>query len=328
MDAIEDKYWDLMTKSLSGNLDADEEQELEAWLASHPDNENHLRELREIWSQSGHYKKAFQPDKQQAWRNITSTLELQGAERKIAPVRRISILYKVAAIAILILSIWMFQRYSATPEWVEIATIEKAQEIQLPDGTKIWLNPNSNLRYIEKMQMEKERKVELSGIAFFEVAHDPQKPFLIQAQKTETRVLGTSFNVDAREENDIVKVSVITGKVQFNDAKDDNRKIILEAGAEGVFRKSDHSLQKDAVKNSNFLFWKTRKLDFSNTTLQEVVKELGDKYGVAFVIDDPRLSNKRITTTFENQSISEIIKELEVLLDATISNNGKTYTIQ
>jgi ferric-dicitrate binding protein FerR (iron transport regulator) len=89
MDAIEDKYWDLMTKSLSGNLDADEEKELDAWLAAHPDNENHLQELKEIWSKTEDYKAGFSPDKQKAWRNISSTLELHGKEKPLVPVRRI-----------------------------------------------------------------------------------------------------------------------------------------------------------------------------------------------------------------------------------------------
>jgi ferric-dicitrate binding protein FerR (iron transport regulator) len=328
MDAIEDKYWELMTKSLSGNLDADEEKELDAWLAAHPDNENHLQELKEIWSKTEDYKAGFSSNKQKAWENISSTLELHGKEKPLVPVRSLSNLYKVAAVIILVLTIWMFQKFTTSPNWTEIATTDKAQEIQLPDGSKIWLSPKSSLRYIDNMLSEKERKIELKGVAFFEVAHDPQKPFVIHAQQTETRVLGTSFNVDAQAGNALVKVSVVTGRVQFKEDNDENKKIILEPGMVGVFKKTDRSLEKGVITNTNFLFWKNRKLEFSNTTLNEVVLELNDKYGVTFIIQNSRFANQRITTSFENQSISDVIKELEVLLDVRIFNSGTNYIIQ
>jgi|GEM_PF-755953 len=327
MDAIEEKYWDLMTKSLSGNLSAEEQEELDEWLSSNPENANHFKELQDVWSKAEDYGQSFRPNTAKAWKNVAQKLEFELNETH-APVRQLSIFYKVAAAIILVIgSYWIIQQLNHKEDWIEIASNEAINEVLFPDGSKAWLSSHSNIRYQKTMNDAKSRIIELTGEAFFEVSHNPDKPFIIKALETETRVLGTSFNVDARKNAPHIKVSVVTGKVQFSSLKANDNKVILEPSTQGVYTYADQTLRKEVLSNKNFLFWKNKELQFENIRISDIIEELNQSYNVQIRIADASLADERITTSFENQTIDEILNELKILLDIDVKKDGNRYTI-
>ncbi|RZJ48590.1 MAG: DUF4974 domain-containing protein [Flavobacterium sp.] len=104
--------------------------------------------------------------------------------------------------------------------------------------------------------------------------------------------------------------------------------MILEPGTQGIFSKSTEELTKRQLVNRNFLFWKEKHLDFSNTTVQEALNELEKNYGAHFIVHDASISSKRITTSFQKETIEQIIAELKVLLDVEIIQSESTYHVR
>jgi transmembrane sensor len=326
MNQIDEKYWNLITKSLSKNLTDDEEEDLNIWLASDPSHLQLLQELKTSWTEAGQYDSIFTPNKQLAWSKISAELSLE--ENRSAPIRSLFNWTRVAAALIVIIGGWFIYQTFNQGNWIHIATENDVKEVLLPDSSKVWLSKNSSIRYNKGMNEKTEREIILEGEAFFEVKRNPAKPFLVQALGTETKVLGTSFNVLARKQTAEISVSVITGKVQFGNNNSKSKKLVLEPGTQGIYTKSTASLHKTQTSNNNFLFWKNNRLDFNAQALATVLKEVGDNYNVRFTINNANLNSERITTSFEKESLEEIINELEVLLDVRIIKSDTTYLIQ
>lgn len=328
MNQIDEKYWNLISKSLSNNLTSEEEAELKTWLAMNPSHEQLLQELKLSWNAVDQYGTQFSPNKELAWMKLSELLGFAGQEEQTAVKKMFPWYRAAAAVFILLLGSWFLWRALQSENWVQIASAYTITEVILPDSSKVWLSKNSNLRYHADMKVDAERKVVLEGEAFFEVTHNPSKPFIVQAFETETKVLGTSFNVLARKSDPDVQVSVLTGRVQFQNSSAVQNKLILEPGTQGVYTKATAALSKKQTAGQNFLFWKNRRLDFTNVKVSDALQELEKSYGVHFILKDTAIGSKRITTSFEDESIDQINAELSVLLDVEITKSDTTYLVR
>ncbi|HYH14786.1 MAG TPA: FecR domain-containing protein [Flavisolibacter sp.] len=325
---IEEKYLNLISKSLSKNLSKEEEQDLNQWLASDPSHLQLLQEFKASWDAADQYDLKFSPNKEQAWKNISEGLGFEETKEQ-APIKTLFPWARIAAAVILaLLGSWFFWRAYQQNNWIQVASENTIKEVLLPDNSKVWLSQNSSIRYQADMNQSKEREVELEGEAFFEVTHNPSKPFIVQALETETKVLGTSFNVLARINTNDIQVSVVTGKVQFKNNKAEQNKLILEPGTQGIYTRATAALRKRETKNQNFLFWKNKALEFDNETVQNVLHDLEKNYGVHFIIQKSSIGSQRITTSYHQESIEQIIKELSILLDVNIKKSDTAYLVQ
>jgi ferric-dicitrate binding protein FerR (iron transport regulator) len=328
MNLIEEKYWNLMTKSVSGLLSREDEVELENWLAADPIHQQLLQELKMAWNEAKAYGSDYTPDTDQAWMHVSTQLGFD-ERKKVTPVRKLTYWFRAAA-AVFVLAIisWFVWQNIVSNPWTEITATKEIRVISLPDGSKVWLSQESTLRYLENLNELKERKVVLEGEAFFEVSHNSEKPFVVEALETETKVLGTSFNVSARNGAPDIHVSVLTGKVQFRKRTNAMNQLILEPGTQGIYTKVSEQLIKKQTANQNFLFWKDRKLNFINVTVRDAFADLENSYDVRFELKDSSITEKRITTSFEKETIEQIITELSVLLDVTITKTDSTYLVR
>lgn len=328
MNYIDEKYWNLITKSLSKNLSYVEEIELNEWLAKDPSHSQLLQELEMSWFAADQYGSQFSPNKERAWAQVSKQLGFTEVDQP-APVKKLFPWIRAAAAVFLILiGIWFIWRSKTQNNWIEVASDNKIKEVILPDNSKVWLSQNSSIRYQDNMNENDGREVILEGEAFFEVTHNPTKPFIVQALETETKVLGTSFNVLARKNVPDILVSVVTGRVEFKNSDAEQNKLILEPGTQGTYTKATAALTKKQTTNHNFLFWKNKQLDFSNVTVRDALNDIEKSYGVHFSVKDSSVSSKRITTSFQQESIEQIIAELSVLLDVEITKSDTTYLVQ
>jgi len=129
-------------------------------------------------------------------------------------------------------------------------------EILLEDGTRVMLNRDSKIRYNKKFGTEA-REISLRGEAWFDVARDTARPFLIDAGSAMVEVLGTSFNVNAYKENPIIEITVESGVVAVKAKQDLEEQIILRAGNSGSYNSSKHELKLQSDYNPNNFAWKT-----------------------------------------------------------------------
>lgn len=322
----DDKYWILLSRYISGELSSEETETLFIWINADSDRIVLLEDLKSAWDKSETYQKnnTESIDVDKAWLKIKGKLSQDTQPVKVIKFQKFKWLSIAASLMIFcLIGYYSFQSYDQNKVIAIVNTTESKRQIQLPDGSTIWLNKGSELKYKKGLANLKNRDVSLIGEAFFEVKHDVQKPFIIHTGQVETQVLGTSFNVKS-DRNGVVKVAVISGKVSFRKAKQEG--IFLLPGEVGDYLPSK-GISKSAFKNTNFLYWKDRTLTFENERLGFVLSEIERSYKIKFKTDDENLLNKKITTSFKAASINEVLIVLENLLDLKITPNGDTYIV-
>lgn len=321
----------LITKKLSGELSPDEERHFQEEIHRDPDKQSLWEEYRKIWDSVGSVPPSSSYDLDAEWALIRAKLQGYASEEvktrtlqaRPAKARRLLYYtYRIAAILILgvVLSLsWVYANRMLGME--RVAAKSEPVEVVMEDGTHVTVNRHSSLRYKKKF-MSEERKVFLSGEAWFEVARDTSRPFVVDAGAALVEVLGTSFNVNAYKENNVVEITVESGLVAMSAKKDQKDLIVMKAGSGGTYHKRQKELTLLASTDPNKISWKTREFYFEGSTLQEVAELLNRVYGADLVIANPALSSCEITVTFKDQSLEAILTVLEKTLDLEISRSG------
>lgn len=186
--------------------------------------------------------------------------------------------------------------------------------IILSDGSKVWLNADSKLEYTAHFEGNT-REVCLSGEAFFEVAKNPQKPFIIHLAKGVIRVLGTSFNVRAYDNEKVVETSVATGKVAFIPKYDSRKKgdtIFITPNNKVSFQFEKESVSVVPTIVTEDKAWTEGKLIFKARTLEEIAIDLGRAFDKKVVFLDDNAKGFVFTGSFQNNSLEEILYYLSL----------------
>jgi transmembrane sensor len=320
-------YSELLAKKLSGNATADELRDLDNWRKEQVDNEDFARNAEELWQMSDKYSDhPFVTDKKAAWQAIESKLDTQGKVVQMRPWRRV---LQIAAMSVFVIGaywLWNNSANNTAAEFMAFHTYENEnKEIELPDGSKIWLNENSSVRYAADFQ---KRNVTLKGEAFFEVARMEDSPFKISSGGATTRVLGTSFNIRAYPKEAQVELTVKTGKVAFSDKNKEETKILI-AGEAANYVKAAKKIVESPVLETNALAWQTKKLAFISTPFSQVEKDLERYYGVEIEVKNSALSNCRFEGgIFNKAELSEILELLQITMEWEVSQEGAKYIIE
>jgi transmembrane sensor len=321
----------LIIKRLSGELSPDEERHFQEEVSRDTDKQSLWEEYRKIWDSVGSIPPSSSYDLDAEWALIQAKLPGYASEeqktrtlqtRPVKARRLLYYTYRIAAILILgvVLGLsWVYVNRTLGME--RVAAKSEPVEVILGDGTHVTVNRHSTLRYKKKFVAE-ERKVILVGEAWFEVARDTSRPFVIDAGTALVEVLGTSFNVNAYKANSVVEITVESGLVAMSAKKDQKDVIVMKAGSGGTYHKRQKELKLLASADPNKISWKTRDLYFEGSSLLEVAELLNKVYGAELVIGNPALSSCEITVTFKDQSLDAILTVLEKTLDLEISRSG------
>jgi len=227
---------------------------------------------------------------------------------------------KYAAIFILALGLtWTsYNIISPTREiLVELLVVEKSNPngqktyFRLPDGTMVNLNAGSSLKYTDDTENNR-RLLNLSGEAFFEVAKDPNKPFVVISGNVSTLALGTAFNVKAYADEGMIKVSLIEGKVQVEaELEDRSEKLVLDPGMGALYSIDNNKLEIKAIDEETELAWKEKIIVFKNARLPYIITELERWYGVKIeVINMQKSGEWNYTGKFKNQTLDHVLKTM------------------
>jgi transmembrane sensor len=153
-------------------------------------------------------------------------------------------------------------------------------QVQLPDGSKVWLNAASSLRFPAAF-VEKGRHVELEGEAFFDVVRDVKRPFTVGVNGTRVEVLGTTFNVMAYADEPVLKTTLLTGKVQIRRNEDIQT---LAPGQQAVVN-NEQAIVKADVDVEEVVAWKNGYFVFSNTSIGSIFRDIARWYNVEIVYE-------------------------------------------
>ena len=180
-------------------------------------------------------------------------------------------------------------------------------QLVLPDGTKVWLNAASSIRFPVAF-VGKERKVTITGEAYFEVAKDKKKPFIVSSANIDIEVLGTHFNVSAYTEESIVKTTLLEGSVKINNK---NSEVYLLPGQQSQLNNSGQFSIKNNIDLDKEIAWTRGKFQFNSNTIQEIMLQLSRWYDVE-VIYQGKVSSETFSAIVKRSSnISQVLKLME-----------------
>lgn len=332
---IEEVNWDLLAKFLSDEASSSEKEEVEAWAGRSGENSAGLTAGEEIMKKTRLYYRTRKFDPAAAWEKIEG--ELTPAVRPLAPRKeeftRGRWFLRVAASLLLAVALGSagyfigIRQHQATV-FTEVISNEDhvLQGITLPDGTQVSLNSSSRLTY-PKHFSGKTREVHIEGEAFFDVKPDASNPFVISAGNARIKVLGTSFNVNARPGEKTVEVVVKTGKVQVacQGFSQSVESLILVPGERGVLYNDNNQLVKSWNENPNVTAWKTNELVFDKTSLREVIVNLEKVYHTEIQLSDPSLNELVLTAHFENQPVDFVLEVIRLTFSLELSAQNGQY---
>ncbi|MFK7932703.1 MAG: FecR family protein [Saprospiraceae bacterium] len=307
-----DDYIKIIYKSLKGEATAAEKLRLKKWESSATDNRQLAEQIRLGWQESEPMELPVELDLDADFAKIQSrtrpTAKVVQMESKSA--RRQWLGWVAAAVALLITGGLWYQNATLATEWVTLTAEQEVEQIELADGTKVWLNQNSELRYPTTFST-KNRPVELTGEAYFAVAKDAQRPFSVQLKNTTVTVLGTEFNIKQAVDFATTEVAVKEGKVRVV-ANQSEEKVILKANEKTLFEAATNALSPAQIDNNlNQLAWQRQRLQFKNTPLSEVLNAVADYYAILIDLQNENLISCSLSGTYQvKNGATEVLENI------------------
>lgn len=295
---------DLLQKYISGEASEAEKKQVTEWVQESPDN------MREYLAQRKLYDIAL-------WQSKTMEEKPQN-KRKIFTLR--SAVYSMTKIAAMIAIVFLIAHYWKNKDTEKISyqliyvPAGQRAELTLADGTKVWLNSRSSLKFPTNFQ-GKSRNVILDGEGFFTVAKNKEVPFIVKTKKYDVKVLGTEFNILAYSTDSIWETSLLEGSVEIQ--TNGKRKLRLEPNT--MVRLQGNSLVKQHIKKMEYFRWREGLICFDNISVKEMIEKLKLYYGVDIVINNQEILGNRYTGKFRaGDGIEHVLKVLRL-------NNRFTY---
>lgn len=220
-----------------------------------------------------------------------------------------------AAVALIVMTVHLYHIYTYTPDLPMLTDtslfVPAGQRVSLTlqDGTVVWLNAQSRLTY-PAVFLGQERRVRLEGEAYFEVAPDTEKPFIVSTGAIDMKVLGTAFNVYNYAGEDLSRVSLIEGSLQVYDPSGTSSGIILQPNQEVTIR--DGQMTVAAIPNADYFLWKEGIYSFESEEFGVILKKLELYYDIEIVVKEPSMLRWEYTVKFrQRDGIDEIMRLMQ-----------------
>ena len=314
----------IIEKYLKGNCTPEEIADVHRWYNSFDQDEDPIDTFS--------YEEQQQLKQRLITRIRTNIASLDTEPKKLNSIKHITrtLIYALSGVAaIIVLSIALFNPYyfgQPVPKVSEnMLVINKTKTIQrlvLADGSIVWLNPQSKLKYPRRFAAG-QREVQMYGEVFFEVNPDPARPFIIHSDDVITRVLGTSFRIRAYK-NIPVEVSVVTGKVSVRLQQRKGSEVMLLPNQKATYLRDISFLKKDIEKKASAMrMWQKTSMSFENESIEEVIKVLNKQFEVHISSGDEKLLKYTLKADFTDQSLPSILEMLKKSLDVEYQINNQ-----
>ena len=307
MEGLSQEIDDLIVKILTDEASEHDKLELDHWLKASSENHRYYDDVKRVWLASAtalpnEYTHLASVDTDMAWLQVKKRIHTP----KPLTVRWLSMsnILKIAAAVLILItaSLFFIQKNKPIEQHYVAESVVKTET--LTDGSVITLNKKSSLSTVFS---KKERRVKMSGEAYFAIAHDKQKPFIIEVKNVEVKVVGTAFNVDNLSQPNFVIIVIEEGIVEVKGGKEILR---LTKGQKATYNVSNNTFTMSEQADKNTTAYKTGKLDFDHQTLKQVVADINRLFGHHIEIASPSIENCQITTVYEGQDLEFFFKEI------------------
>lgn len=340
---LSDDDFDRLARLLAGEGDAHERAETERWAALDPARAAALEAMRVAWRTP---LPEFRVDVNAAWGSLSSRIRhAEGARPRLVVSRGGSgagtkprwwrdgaRLFQVAAAAVVLIGgALVLPRLRSAGDVPEAGMLAAASSVttsagerrtlRLPDGSLVTLGVSSTLRAREGYG-EGPREVELTGEAFFTVTHDEAHPFRVIVNGTVVEDLGTEFAVRSYGTSAPIRVAVASGSVAVRRGTTADTAVVLSPRDVATIAGSGEVAVQRGVNVEPFTAFASGRLIFTDAPLSDVADELVRWYGVEVRIADRALLERHLTSTFEGESLDEVLRIIGMTLDVRYSRNG------
>ncbi len=323
---VDPAFWELVVAEMSGEMSENQRKELDSMITRD-------EELRVVfYGLNSITVDAFQEDMDGSGCEIYERIA-----QKIDSRGRKGIKYyliRVAAAACILWGCWMSYMFGTTRNVDHGAIVEYTcqnggySRLMLPDGTEVYVNSGSVLKYPAKFPGDG-RNVEIDGEAYFNVAHDPSKPFVVRNRNLSVKALGTSFGIKGYEQDTYVRTTLVEGEVEVS-IDGLRNKHILSPGRQAVFNRSDMSVLVEDVDTEFFTSWIKGHIAFTQMKFSDICVFLERKFGVDIIIEYDELAKKVFSGRFiygENlYQVLDVIRQNTPFSYRMRNNNTLTIT--
>jgi transmembrane sensor len=359
--------WNLIAKKLAGEATPQELRELEVLLRNNPELHYPVQTIADLWE---HTSSADRRLAEEAFgRHLDRIEELnfvfnaisgnsteypeKGSKHRIGKA-----LILVSSLAAVFTAIWFFTRPAASPAPIaasrptpagrEIVTNTGSRtRLTLPDSTHVWINAGSRIQYAKTFG-QTTREVNLTGEAFFDVAPDPSRPFVIHTAHVDIRVLGTSFNIKSYPTDKTTEATLIRGSIEVSIRNRPSDKIILQPNEKLVVSNEDSLLikipRRREIKPESIVViskptyehhsgamietsWVDNKLIFQAEPFSDLARQMERWYGVTIRFENPAEEDLQFTGTFEKETIRQALDALKLTARFDYRIEGNEVTI-
>ena len=280
---------ELLIKFLLNETTPTENEQVQNWLSADVENEKYYRQFERIWKESEALAQASEVNEEMAWQKFKQLVDAkQSAVPVVKKIRPNQLWLRAAAVFVICFGAWLV--YQNIASYTKLASNDAVLNQELPDGSKLVLNKNTNISYAKNFKTNRNVEIE-QGEVFFDVAHDRSHPFVIEIKDVKVKVVGTSFNI--KRFKDAVEVIVETGIVKVDK---DGRELQLKKD-ESVFLRDDEAITaKQKNDDELYSYYRTQLFITNNTPLPKLITTLSEAYGVEISLSE-QVKKDRISTT-------------------------------
>lgn len=219
----------------------------------------------------------------------------------------------------------------ASPAPIQYNTIETPVggqfRVTLPDGTKVWLNAVSSIRFPTSFTT-KERKVTVTGEVYFEVAENPSQPFIVNANNTQIKVLGTHFNVNAYSNEAETKTTLLEGSIKVVPVSNDKNALVIAPGEQAKVNSDGKIFLVKEADTDEIMGWKNGLFVFHDDDLQTVMRRLSRWYNIRVEYKNNNIPSSHFTGAIRREvNLSEVFKMLELTGGAVFDIEDKKVIV-
>lgn len=314
-----EKQLEIIIKYFEGLISPEETADLFEWINASKDNRLYFQQLKNIWDNSGYLKNVEMIDTGEALKSVCQKITLRSPLttfwdrwKNIAAFLLIPLI--LGNVLFLVLQKSKIAQNGESIYNELFVAFGTRSSLKLSDGSHVWLNSGSTLRYPDKF-VEDKRIVFLSGEAYFEVESNPDHPFIVKTSGLDMKATGTKFNVAAYSSDDKAEVTLVDGLVEIiikDEIINEVTSYVLNENQHLSYQKSSKNVLLTDVETDKYIAWKEGKMVFMYEPLSEVVKRIGQVFNVDIELQGTSIQEYSLRAIFEDESLEEILKMLKI----------------
>lgn len=307
-----------------GRLSYDEEQMLFGFLQENEEQRARFDAMEQAWNATHIPSAAVEEEWRRVWCRVQGSSPIRMRSRKMYLRRKLA----AAAVALVLVSslvTYFFSSHHSGPEayYTCIAPLGGKAEVVLPDGSRVWLNAGSDLRYPASFGSDS-RVVELNGEAYFEVAKHAGFKFTVNTKGYDVIVHGTKFNVSAYADDATVTTTLLEGSVQVSH---DKERVMMVPGEKVTLNQASGELIKTKA-STKANAWIHGNTEYESITLANLVKVLSRRFNMNITVQSPSLRDERLAISLNNgEDFDGIMRGLQRIIPIRVVRQGKNVQI-